>query len=90
MSRQLFSPLALDTFFETVKEPAAFAGDLERIRQFVDLHSRAGRRIVIVSSGGTVVPLERQMVRFLDNFSAGTRGAISAEYICMITYSNLN
>jgi phosphopantothenate-cysteine ligase len=33
-----------------------------------------------VTSGGTTVPLERQMVRFLDNFSAGTRGAISAEY----------
>ena len=29
--------------------------------------------------GGTVVPLERRCVRFIDNFSAGTRGALSAE-----------
>lgn len=79
MASQLFSPLALDTFFETVKEPSAFADSLERIKQFVTRHFEAGRKIVIVSSGGTVVPLERQMVRFLDNFSAGTRGAISAE-----------
>ncbi len=26
------------------------------------------------------VPLEKQTVRFIDNFSAGTRGATSAEY----------
>ena len=31
-------------------------------------------------SGGTTVPLEANTVRFLDNFSAGTRGATSAEY----------
>ena len=31
-------------------------------------------------SGGTTVPLEKNTVRFLDNFSAGTRGATSAEY----------
>lgn len=31
-------------------------------------------------SGGTTVPLENQTVRFIDNFSAGTRGATSAEY----------
>jgi len=33
----------------------------------------------VVQSGGTTVPLERETVRFLDNFSSGTRGAISAE-----------
>lgn len=31
-------------------------------------------------SGGTTVPLEHNTVRFVDNFSAGTRGAASAEY----------
>lgn len=39
----------------------------------------AGRRIVCVTSGGTTVPLEKNTVRFLDNFSTGTRGAVSAE-----------
>lgn len=37
------------------------------------------RRIVCVTSGGTTVPLERNCVRFIDNFSKGTRGALSAE-----------
>lgn len=35
--------------------------------------------IVLVTSGGTAVPLEKQTVRFLDNFSTGNRGALSAE-----------
>lgn len=33
-----------------------------------------------MQSGGTTVPLEHNTVRFVDNFSAGTRGAASAEY----------
>jgi len=36
--------------------------------------------LVLVTSGGTTVPLEINTVRFVDNFSAGTRGAASAEY----------
>ncbi|EZA48286.1 phosphopantothenate--cysteine ligase isoform X2 [Ooceraea biroi] len=31
-------------------------------------------------SGGTTIPLEHNTVRFVDNFSAGTRGSVSAEY----------
>ena len=37
------------------------------------------RPMVCVTSGGTTVPLERRCVRFIDNFSGGTRGALSAE-----------
>ena len=40
---------------------------------------RQVRPIVCVTSGGTTVPLERHCVRFIDNFSGGTRGALSAE-----------
>eukprot|EP00731_Ephydatia_muelleri_P012946 Em0007g256a len=35
--------------------------------------------LVLVTSGGTTVPLEKNTVRYLDNFSVGTRGAASAE-----------
>lgn len=35
---------------------------------------------VYFQSGGTTVPLEHNTVRFVDNFSAGTRGSASAEY----------
>ena len=34
---------------------------------------------MIVTSGGTSVPLERNTVRSIENFSSGTRGALSAE-----------
>lgn len=37
------------------------------------------RKVVCISSGGTTVPLEKACVRFIDNFSKGTRGAHSAE-----------
>ena len=38
------------------------------------------RPIVLVTLGGTTAPLERSAVRFIDNFSSGSRGAASAEY----------
>jgi phosphopantothenate---cysteine ligase (ATP) len=43
--------------------------------------------VVLVTSGGTTVPLENQTVRFIDNFSAGTRGATSAEYFLENDYA---
>lgn len=49
-------------------------------REFIGRHVDEGRRVVLVTSGGTTVPLEQQTVRYIDNFSAGTRGATSAEY----------
>lgn len=43
------------------------------------IQTKTGQKMVLISSGGTVIPLERQTVRFLDNFSTGQRGTISAE-----------
>ncbi len=48
--------------------------------EFAEHHGSAGRRVVLITSGGTKVPLESRTVRFLDNFSSGRRGASSAEY----------
>ena len=42
-------------------------------------HGLPNSRFVLITSGGTSVPLERNTVRFIDNFSRGTRGASSAE-----------
>ncbi len=36
-------------------------------------------KIACVTSGGTAVPLEKDSVRFIENFSKGTRGARSCE-----------
>lgn len=50
--------------------------NMEKVSEFLE---DSGERVVLVTSGGTAVPLERQTVRFLDNFSTGSRGALSAE-----------
>ena len=50
----------------------------ERLTAFVAAQPST-RRIVCVTSGGTTVPLERNTVRFIDNFSTGNRGAALAE-----------
>lgn len=52
----------------------------EKMAAFARRHAEAGRRVVLITSGGTKVPLESRTVRFLDNFSSGRRGASSAEY----------
>jgi phosphopantothenate---cysteine ligase (ATP) len=36
--------------------------------------------VAFVTSGGTSVPLEKNTVRSIENFSTGRRGALSAEY----------
>ncbi|RGB29843.1 DNA/pantothenate metabolism flavo protein [Rhizophagus diaphanus] len=69
-----------DTYFQNNLPPSTLPEDENKIKEFVNKHDKAGRRIVLVTSGGTTVPLENNTVRFLDNFSAGTRGATSAEY----------
>ncbi len=68
-----------ETFFRENPPPRDHAASLERICRFCAGHQSSGRRVVLVTSGGTTVPFERNTVRFLDNFSAGTRGATSAE-----------
>ncbi|EGW31682.1 uncharacterized protein SPAPADRAFT_140523 [Spathaspora passalidarum NRRL Y-27907] len=70
-----------DKYFRN-HEPPAYLPEIEKeIEQFIQFHKEnTNRRIVLVTSGGTTVPLENNTVRFIDNFSAGTRGATSAEY----------
>jgi len=43
-------------------------------------------KIALVTSGGTTIPLEKNTVRFLDNFSTGSRGAASTEYFLATGY----
>ena len=46
-------------------------------------------KIVCVTSGGTAVPLEKNMVRSIENFSLGERGALSTEYFLRHGYKVL-
>lgn len=81
-------------FLEEAPEPSPSSAEVtERVRQFLERHTApaAGattlapaRPIVVVTSGGTTVPMERNCVRFIDNFSKGTRGALSAEQFLQV------
>ena len=52
----------------------------EKVKEFIASFQYIDKcKIVLVTSGGTSVPLERNAVRFLDNFSTGSRGAASTE-----------
>lgn len=76
-------------YFTSTPAPKILSKHEALVREFVDYHQQndAGRRIALVTSGGTTVPLENQTVRFIDNFSAGTRGATSAEYFLQAGYA---
>jgi phosphopantothenate-cysteine ligase len=81
------SSFSADDFFATQQAPPNLSSHASLAREFVERHQREGRKVVLVTSGGTTVPLERNVVRFLDNFSAGTRGATSAEYFLSAGYA---
>jgi phosphopantothenate-cysteine ligase len=85
---QAIDPIERD-YFSVNPAPAALDTHTSRARDFIASHAVEGRRVVLVTSGGTTVPLERQTVRFIDNFSAGTRGATSAEYFLESGYAVL-
>ncbi|OJJ44238.1 hypothetical protein ASPZODRAFT_71951 [Penicilliopsis zonata CBS 506.65] len=74
-------------YFNNYPPPKALQKHESLARAFIDYHVEANRRLVLVTSGGTTVPLENQTVRFIDNFSAGTRGATSAEYFLQAGYA---
>ena len=62
----------------------------EQLQAFCAPLRGTDRRVAVVTSGGTTVPLERNCVRFVDNFSSGRRGAIStAELLKVCTFRSL-
>ena len=69
-----------DEYFVNNPCPTDITGYVKSVRNFISYHKERDNRVVLITSGGTTVPLENQTVRFLDNFSAGTRGSASAEY----------
>eukprot|EP01135_Chromosphaera_perkinsii_P007856 Nk52_evm48s1020 gene=Nk52_evmTU48s1020 len=69
-----------DEYFANNPCPTDISEYVKSVRKFVGFHKEKGNKVVLITSGGTTVPLENQTVRFLDNFSAGTRGSASAEY----------
>ena len=74
-------------YLNTNPPPRTLHSHLAIAKAFIEEHVSLNRRVVLVTSGGTTVPLENQTVRFIDNFSAGTRGATSAEYFLEAGYA---
>lgn len=74
-------------YFATNAAPEYLDELVSQAAEFVQQHKAQGHKVVLVTSGGTTVPLENNTVRFIDNFSAGTRGATSAEYFLQLGYA---
>ncbi|XP_072173526.1 phosphopantothenate--cysteine ligase-like isoform X2 [Diadema setosum] len=77
----------MDQFFEDFPAPKDFQATCERVTKFVEHHQSTKKSVVLVTSGGTAVPIESRTVRFIDNFSTGTRGAASTEYFLAEDYA---
>ncbi|KAK4683675.1 phosphopantothenate---cysteine ligase (ATP), partial [Tremellales sp. Uapishka_1] len=100
-------PFSTESYFSTQHPPASLADKTQLMTEFIERWTAVnGKKVVLVTSGGTTVPLEANTysitppslllsrlithsdsVRFLDNFSAGTRGATSAEYFLSAGYA---
>ena len=80
----------VEEFFDDAPAPSTSIGS--SVQAFIRKHTPAdgfkGRPIVCVTSGGTTVPLERRCIRFIDNFSGGTRGALSVEQFLQVLLAN--
>ncbi|KAI3648604.1 hypothetical protein MP228_006458 [Amoeboaphelidium protococcarum] len=74
-------------FFAHHEESEHIKANCQKALAFMEHQKSLGRKIVLLTSGGTQVPLEKNMVRFIDNFSLGTRGAASAEYFLRLGYA---
>ena len=85
--RQSIAEVAELDYFAMNAPPQILETHSALARAFIGYHKSQDRRVVLVTSGGTTVPLENQTVRFIDNFSAGTRGATSAEYFLQAGYA---
>ncbi len=74
-------------FFKMTQKPGNYESLLGNLNEFIQSNINSNTKLVLVSSGGTTVPLESRTVRFIDNFSSGKRGSTSAEYFLKQGYA---
>ncbi|KAF2072187.1 hypothetical protein CYY_006507 [Polysphondylium violaceum] len=79
---QHFEDEPLNKFFNSVVLPLEYDNEMAKVKSLVHrvINSTTSKKVIFITSGGTIVPFEKNMVRFLDNFSGGGRGASTAEY----------
>jgi len=68
-----------DAYFKEVTPPPLFNETMIQVQRFIG-KLNTNQRIVLVTSGATMVPVEFNTVSYIDNFSTGARGSASAEY----------
>jgi phosphopantothenate-cysteine ligase len=71
---------SIQAFYDETPEPASVSSMHSSFLSFLQ-SVPADCRVAAVTSGGTSVPLEQNAVRFVENFSTGTRGAAMAEHL---------
>lgn len=77
-----------EDFYASHLPPSDFEDNRQLLKNFCENHLKVqSQNIVLVTSGGTIAPLEHNTVRFVDNFSAGSRGSASAEYFLEQNYA---
>lgn len=76
-------------FFKINESPTYLPELIKIVVEFIQYQKQINNqeKLILITSGGTTVPLENNTVRFVDNFSAGTRGASSAEEFLLNGYS---
>nr|CAB3265058.1 phosphopantothenate--cysteine ligase-like [Phallusia mammillata] len=77
-----------DSILDSFNKPKTLNEVHSKAVQFVTNCQKAEtKKLVLVTSGGTSVPLEKNRVRHLDNFSTGWRGSASAEEFLKAEYA---
>ncbi|XP_043271767.1 phosphopantothenate--cysteine ligase [Venturia canescens] len=76
-----------EDFYAKNPPPTDFEKSETLMKEFTLHHAKKNTKVVLITSGGTTIPLERNTVRYVDNFSAGTRGSISAEQFLEFGYA---
>ena len=75
-------------FFQENAQPKNLSDVAKSVDKFCSLHDEGHKaKVALVTSGGTTIPLERNTVRYIDNFSAGTRGSASTECFLKAGYA---
>jgi len=77
----------ISEFFKNTPQPNNYSEIIAKLREFLQFQKASQRKIVFLTSGGTTVPLEKNTVRYLDNFSGGGRGSAAAEYFIQQGYA---
>ncbi|KAI5075036.1 hypothetical protein GOP47_0010997 [Adiantum capillus-veneris] len=77
----------VDELFKTAPKLKDECVIQENLETFIHKICELTPQLVCITSGGTSVPLERNCVRFLQNFSSGNRGAVSTEYFLQAGYA---